>query len=255
MNNRLLPFKPICMNPARFLLLLFLFVFATHQSSGQAVIFKGGYTFSNQTFITEDFDFGTELKGRNGFNLGVAYEYPLSDLFALEPGLYYKSKGFRRENTEVFGPQESKIDVQRTLAINSLDFGIFLTANYEIGDDMFILGNFGPYLGYAISAKYKSQYKAFGETDNFSEGLSLGDDETVDIEKPLDFGLNFGAGFRYLSYQINFTYDLGLANLSNTSQDGLALKNQVFMVSAGYYLEMDTKKKRRRGKKRRRRRR
>ena len=91
----------------------------------------------------------------------------------------------------------------------------------------------GPQIGLLLSAKDVWTENWDGETDSGSEDL-------MDFLNKLDFGLNFGVGYK-LDSGLNFgaRYYLGLANIEDdddyAEDDGdYWIKNNVFQFSVGY---------------------
>ena len=52
----------------------------------------------------------------------------------------------------------------------------------------------------------------------------------------IDFGLNFGLGYK-LDSGLNFgaRYNMGLSNINDTDDDDDTIKNGVFQISLGYF--------------------
>lgn len=90
----------------------------------------------------------------------------------------------------------------------------------------------GPSIAYGISGMDKYTDK----TDPSNSGNSKikfgsGDDEI----KPLDFGLNALAGYKFPGgFLISGNYNLGLSNLQNGGSDAGTIKNNYFAIKLGY---------------------
>lgn len=105
--------------------------------------------------------------------------------------------------------------------------------NAVVNFDGFYLGA-GPYLGYAISGKYKAKYTGTGEEDSSLEkDLKIGNNK--DEIKPLDFGLNAMAGYK-LTNGLNFglNYGLGLANTGAEGNNDYKASNRVISFLVGF---------------------
>lgn len=92
----------------------------------------------------------------------------------------------------------------------------------------------GPQIGFLASAEVDSDST---ETSLF-DGSSVSTSSTVDakeIVKSVDFGLNFGLGYK-LDSGLNFAlrYNLGLSNIYDVSETDVKIKNRVFQLSVGY---------------------
>jgi opacity protein-like surface antigen len=94
--------------------------------------------------------------------------------------------------------------------------------------DKFAL-EFGPQLGFLLSAKSKFEGTFDGET--FSEEVDI-----KDSVKSIDFGLNFGASFDFAeNIMIGARYNLGLLDITDVEDsEDFKLQNAVFSFSLGY---------------------
>ena len=94
-----------------------------------------------------------------------------------------------------------------------------------LGDGNLIV-NFGPYLGYAISGKYKND---IADTD-----IEFGSDDT-DKYKPFDMGANIGFGYMLGGgLSVKFNAQLGLINIKPEGDSDNLIKNNGFGLSVGY---------------------
>lgn len=150
---------------------------------------------------------------RTSFHIGAVAEIEISDKFSIQPELVYSAQG---ANTE-----ESGVDV--TMALDYLNVPVM--AKYYVAEGFSLEA--GPQIGFLMSAKMKA------EVGGQSASVDVKDNFNV-----IDFGLNFGAGYK-LENGLNFgaRYNLGLSNIlkdeelnSNTN----SVKNGVFQVSVGY---------------------
>ena len=83
-----------------------------------------------------------------------------------------------------------------------------------------------------MSGKYK--FTGPSARDNESEDIKWGNNPDTDHLKRLDFGVGFGAGVIFGNMTAGISYNLGLANISSDTSDGMTLKNKVFQISIGY---------------------
>ncbi|NNL16028.1 MAG: PorT family protein [Flavobacteriaceae bacterium] len=170
---------------------------------------KAGVNFSDIT--GDDVD---SFTGRTAFHVGVVAEIMVSDIFAVQPEILYSAQGsdweeeFEGETFEGEGP------------IDYLNIPIM--AKYYVGEGGFSV-EAGPQVGILLSAEYTE------------------DDLSIDIKddlKGIDFGVNFGLGYKMES-GLNFAarYNLGLTD-ANDNPDELGdsdFKNSVIQVSVGYF--------------------
>lgn len=203
--------------------------FITHAQSkkaagGSTFGIRAGVNFQNLNGEAAGRDLNNKIK--TGFNAGINVEVPLADEFYLQPGLLFTSKGAKADDNE-----------NTKWNINYLELPINFVFKPILGNGNLLLGA-GPYLGYALGGKIKSDD---GDIDlEFDSELTgaeiLKAPYTV---RRFDFGGNLLVGYEFsskLSAQLNA--QLGLANL-NPKIDGVDKKdnhtqNTGFGISLGY---------------------
>lgn len=110
-------------------------------------------------------------KIRTSFNAGVVAEYYFSDRWSLRSGLFYDSKG-------------TKIDDSGQDYIEKLNYlAVPVHANWHFGSNRNWFLNFGPTLGFLLSAK----------ADTPGGELDLKDN----LESSFDIGLGLGIGYKF----------------------------------------------------------
>ena len=171
---------------------------------------KVGLNLSNFTGDLDDSD------SKIGFNIGAFAEISLSDKFIFQPELLFSSQGAKFEESDNNFSSEEK------LKFNYLNMPLMIKF---AASDKFAL-EFGPQLGFLLSAKSKFEETFDGET--FSEEVDI-----KDSVKSIDFGLNFGASFDVSeNIMIGARYNLGLSDI--TDSEDLKVQNAVFSFSVGY---------------------
>lgn len=110
-------------------------------------------------------------KIRTAFNFGVVGEYYFSDRWSLRSGLFYDSKG-----TKVELSGEDYIDKLNYLAVP-------IHANWHFGSNRNWFLNFGPTLGFLLSAKADTPDGEFDIKD--------------ELESSFDIGLGLGIGYKF----------------------------------------------------------
>jgi hypothetical protein len=162
---------------------------------------KAGFNLVN--LVGEDSD-GTESKA--GFHFGGMAEISINDKFSVQPELLFSTQGSGAE----FGEDE----------INLSYISLPIMAKYYATEALSI--EVGPQIGFLVNAEQKV------------EGQTFDIDETNDV----DFGLNFGLGYK-LASGLNFSarYNLGLSNAfdSDDFDEDVNVKNSVFQFSIGYF--------------------
>ncbi|MFD2162658.1 porin family protein [Paradesertivirga mongoliensis] len=174
---------------------------------------KAGVNFANQEFKSEGASFTPS--SLTSFHLHGLIDHPLSPTLSLQPALGISGKGFRLDAG----------GVDADMSFLYLDIPVNVVAKFPVP----ALGKFfvgaGPYFAYGISAKAKGDIE--NDEDIFSdEGYKRG-----------DLGLNFLGGVELSQgLLLNVNYGLGLANISNASEeDGdISVKNKVFSISLGF---------------------
>ncbi|HDP74446.1 MAG TPA: PorT family protein [Bacteroidales bacterium] len=170
-----------------------------------------------------------DLKMNLGFNLGVTAEIPINDMFAFETGLMLNTKGFRiSEEGEILGEtMGSKVKIN----IYYLDIPLTTKVDFDAGGaKAFVIA--GPYVGFALSGKAKTEVSDAGETERHTQSIEFGSDD--DQAKRLDYGLLIGAGAEFGQISVGANYGLGLASMSNYSDNGDKESHRVISISVGY---------------------
>jgi hypothetical protein len=185
---------------------------------------RAGVNFQNLNgkILGEDLDF----KLKTGFHVGVNAEIPIAPEFYLQPGLLFSTKGASWDDGD-----DTKTN------ISYLELPVNFLYKPVLGTGKLLLG-FGPYAGYAIGGKVKSDA---GDTDlEFDSELAASEvGKYVTTFRRFDFGANLLAGYEFtnkLSFQLNA--QLGLTNISpevsGLDKDDNKTKNTGFGVSVGY---------------------
>src|SRR5690554_6632762 len=152
----------------------------------QGLGLRAGLNFQN---LTGDEVFFEDAKMTPRFNIGVDYEIAVAPDFYFAPGLLFATKGSKYE---FLGE-----DIQ--IGLNYLEVPLNLVYKPVLGDGNLIVA-FGPYVGYGLGGKAKSDE---GDTDidkGSEEEGSPYNYKAFDMGANLSFGYMFGAG---LSLQFN----------------------------------------------------
>lgn len=184
--------------------------------------------------VNQESPFGGTLspstKMKVGIKAGAFVDIPVAGGFFIQPGAFFSMKGYKSSYSLSF--LGSTASAEYTASLNYVEIPVNLGYRYTIGNAGSIFVTAGPYLGYAISGKVKGE--------SFLNGVSQGkEEEDIDFGsgdeevKPLDFGLNFSAGYQLpMGLYVRAQYGLGLSNLANNS--GGSFKNRVLAFSLGY---------------------
>lgn len=217
--------------------ILLLISFGTH-SFAQTFGINAGLNLSNLLAKDNDENYSNDFKMNPGFHVGATVNFSISKLFSLESGLSFTTKGSRM--SEKYSDIYTTYEYKEKLNLYYLDIPIVAKATFNL-KKINIYATFGPYIGLGLWGNMKIKYTMNGETNTNKETLHFGsgDDEV----KRFDYGLIGGAGIGYKAFQFGITYSLGLANMSNYTDDGSVVKNRVLGISAGYMFGKNKKPK------------
>lgn len=192
-------------------------------------VVKGGLNLSS-VLLKGDESSGVDVKSKPGYHVGITAEYPVSEIFVFETGILLSNKGFKGSSENTHGGDLYKYNS----TINLLYVEIPLTAKtyFNVGQSK-IFGALGPYIGLGLSGKSKGEVIFRGETNSIEHDINWGSSQGDDFKR-LDYGLTAGAGIEISSIQIGLCYNLGLANISTITDNGLKIRNRVFGLSVGY---------------------
>ena len=177
-------------------------------------------------YYNEDFQHQSSIKS---IGFGINYDYKISENLFIGGGINYVTKGyiitFEDEN-------ENGGDLIATYKLNYLDVPIMVKYNYEIGDDIFLYGKFGPSIGFnlggSVSSNDNNQY--------YNYELEFKDGKSQDFRSG-DFGLNFSAGILYNNFEVGINYFSGTKNLAIRQNEDF--KHKVFSLVVGYRFNLE----------------
>jgi hypothetical protein len=179
---------------------------------------KAGVNLSTMTLKSSGFSIDPTMLV--GFHVGVISEISITDNLVLQPGIFYSTKGSK------YKISYSQFSYEASIAPSYIDIPINLGYYFGTGKTKIALFA-GPYIAYGIGGK--------SESDGESADISFGNTDDNDM-KPLDFGLNIGAGVNLNGLLISAQYGLGLANLVPSSSSDGEMKNGVIGISLTYLL-------------------
>jgi len=169
-----------------------------------------GLNASNITAKADGISVSADYKA--GFQAGLVADFGITESFSIMPELLFSQRGSKYK------------EFDSSLTLNYLQLPVNATYKFDtgMGSQVFIFA--GPYIGYALSGKQKS--------DDISEDVEFGSGDGE--MKRLDFGLNVGAGFQYEKLFFKLQFNPGLYNLSN--EKDYSTKNTNVAVTVGYYI-------------------
>lgn len=170
-----------------------------------------------------------------GFHLGGLAEIYINEKFSIQPELLYSAQGSESSSsasTTAFGVTMSgKGDSKLKLSY----INIPIMAKYYVLEGLSIQA--GPQVGFLVKAEM--DYVGTTTNPNFSDQLEIYTASSADVKSqlnPIDFGINFGAGYEFMSGMfIDARYNLGLTKVpKESSAIENNYKNQVIQISLGY---------------------
>ena len=214
------------------ILTIVFFITMTSMTFSQTIGVKAGLNLSNMLMKDDNSTYSTDFKMNPGFNLGATVDFPIGEIFSIEPGLILSTRGFKEESTLDIHPWET-VTYKSKMNNYYLDIPVNLKAGFNAGN-VKIYGLFGPYLGIGLTGKIKTEITGLNGTETEEENVNWGTYEDEDNLKRVDFGLTAGAGVEFYSIILEVSYGYGLLNISPYSDDGFKINNRVLGISAGY---------------------
>jgi len=190
-------------------------VFALSFANAQETKF-GAKVALNIASLTGDLE---DVSSLVGFQIGGFAEFKISDKFAIQPELMYSAQGAKQSYSE--GGISEEVDYKLSYLNIPVMAKFYAAPKFSL--------EFGPQIGFLLSAKADYSVSGGGESDSGSEDIK-------DTTESVDFGLNFGAGYDFTeNLTAGVRYNLGLSNVAKTDAgDDSKINNSVFSLSVGY---------------------
>ncbi|MDI6832578.1 MAG: porin family protein [Bacteroidales bacterium] len=179
---------------------------------------KGGLNLSNMIVKYDDETLSDDFKMLAGFHVYPFVEYSFSDLFAIDAGLNFQSRGYSFEGDIVKGRYTTLY----------LDIPINAKFNFDLGS-VKLFCNVGPYVAFGIGGTVYTETNIGSLTTTARRDIDWGDDL-----KSTDFGLNIGVGLDINNFIVGLNYGGGIANLYNIHDYDNRAYNYVLSLSIGY---------------------
>jgi len=152
-----------------------------------------------------------QVSYRTGFAIGAQYSYRFSEIFALQPELYYSIKGTKNsENSDL------------KLKLSYIDIPVLFRVTLPVDSDRWSPGIYaGPYLAFLASA-------------------SLNDTDVKDNVKGTDYGLVVGAAFDFpisggkQTVTLDFRYSVGFAKTDKEGDSEVYNTGFQFLLGFGF---------------------
>lgn len=166
---------------------------------------------------------GITTSSHTGFFAGANASIPVSDLFSIEPGLYYSQKGYDMTGQlNLKGLEFLGINGKAKLTSQYVDLPLLLKLNFN-GLQLFA----GPQISYLTKADLRTTAGALG----FNVF-----DKTMDATNKFnrwDAGVTGGIGYQFSNgFNISAAYDYGLSKVD--ANQNVSSYNRSFKVGAGF---------------------
>jgi len=161
---------------------------------------------------------------RTSFYVGGTADIAISNIFSVQPGLTFISKGTKFNGEDFDFEDISAGENSATLNFSYIEIPVNLLANFKAGNVGKVFFGGGPYYAFAIDAYAKSG-KVKEDIDFDEDGFKRG-----------DFGVNFLGGFQFNNrLNIHAGYGLGISSVIDDQEEiDVKFKNKVFTVGLGF---------------------
>ena len=193
-------------------------------------VVKGGLNLSNLLVKDNETTYSKDFKSKPGFHVGLTTEIPISGKVAFESGILLSTNGFKNSVTETTG--NGIFEHNDSYNLLYIDIPLTGKAYFNVGQTK-IFGALGPYIGLGLSGKVKSELTTNGQTESINQNIKWGTNSGDNLKRP-DFGMTASIGTEISSIQFGLYYNLGLANISATTDNGYKINNRVFGLTVGY---------------------
>ena len=182
--------------------------------------FKAGINFSN--LYTNNVDSNDLLVGFNG---GLFAKLPITSFFAIQPEIYFTTKGSRVAYKNTF------VNGVALFNLNYIEIPVLAVINVSKNFNV----HFGPYISYLIDGKVKNDSKA--SIFDFENNVKPDDYNRIDAGLAAGLGVDFGA------FGLGLRYNYGLTTvgkertfLGTTTYTFPDAKNSVLSLYASFSL-------------------
>jgi len=159
-------------------------------------------------------------------HFGVATEFFISDVFAIQPEILFSTSGSQRKGTETILLVATDYDVKSTVRYLTVP----VMAKYYFTNELSL--DAGLSIGFLMAAKIDGNIKIGDRvvTDYDNKDIK-------DKYQDTDIGLGFGASYKMESgLFVSTRYNLGLTDIqAEESNNDTTLKNNVFQFSVGFF--------------------
>lgn len=166
------------------------------------------------------------------YHFGILMNFGLVDDFSIQTGAIFATKGTKIKDDYLGTPRT------RTIHLNYIELPVSFFYKPIIGKNKLLLG-FGPYVGFGLSGKIKSNLQ---EDEKIIWQNSVGTNQTGhNYFRRIESGANFLFGMEFFEHlQLQLNAQLGLTKINPTdariADDKTIMKNTGFGISLGWKL-------------------
>ncbi|MFA7057724.1 MAG: outer membrane beta-barrel protein [Candidatus Cloacimonadales bacterium] len=184
-------------------------------------IIKGGVSSASLIMEGNNHTQSNIANNRLGFNLGLALEFPISQIMNLETGFFLARKGMKKD--------ENKLELKLSPLYFEFPFNLKLIKS--LGDKSFY-ATAGVYLGYGVAGKKEITDKT---GTSLSQHIAWGSGKEDDMVA-LDLGGGLGIGYIFGKVEAGFYGSTSFTNISPVISEGQNMRNVVLGLMVGYRL-------------------
>jgi hypothetical protein len=186
---------------------------------------KAGANLAKYSYEYKDSEGEPDVKMRLAPLAGLAINIQFSDQLALQSGLFYSGKGTSFDVKKMAAEDDIDAEGYWRYSTAYVELPVNVAFGFPIGDNQ-IQVYAGPYVAYGITGKEKMDFtlKNNGDEEPINEETNIKFKDMVDendfegeediiYQVALDYGLNFGLGFKTGPILVNAGYGMGFSNL------------------------------------------
>jgi len=147
------------------------------------------------------------------FLIGVTTDVPITQIFSVETGLLFSSKGYKLDSDYRLYENSEPTPRYVNVILNYIDIPLSIKTHTSFLRFP-IYGMIGPYLGFGLNGKTITDEFSGGVTESKEYKHQIGSDGSW---KRFDYGLQAGAGVVIGKFDLGLNYVYGLANISQHS--------------------------------------
>lgn len=149
-----------------------------------------------------------------GFQGGLAFDLPITNMFSIQPEILYIQKGGKVKAEALGSTYEGRV-YYNFIEVPVMAKIKFFDDTDGAGSGVYVAG--GPFAGYALNGKIKNTVSILGgEPSSNTDEFDFNDEDDA---KRLDWGVSFGAGLKAGSFVLDVRYNLGINNLVDNDAD------------------------------------